>query len=243
MRFLLGLMLGAGVVLLLADGLTGDGAWRARLTGVAGAVEAWGQSRTAPAPTADGGERSRLGDEGLPALDRVAVAGTSTDAPAETSDSAEPARLPIPRPPDPSPVDAPASEELAQEAKAASGENALEKPVAGYPAPPAPVPEEPEVAASDAAAAGGLAAMLPPSVPDAADPPAESPFRLQTVWVPFHSRMSAVGFAERLTESLDHPFGVERRGPGRYQVVFPYADEPERQTLLAQAAEATGLPL
>jgi len=202
------------------------------------------QSRAAPVPTADGGEQPRLGGEGLPARDRVAAAGTSTDASAETFASPEPARLPIPRPPDPSPVDAPASEELAQEAKAGSGKNALEKPVAGDPPPPAPVPEGPDVAAADPAAADGFSATQPPSVPDAAtDPPAESPFRLQTVWVPFHSRMSAVGFAERLTESLDHPFGVERRGPGRYQVVFPYADEPERQTLLAQAAEATGLPL
>ena len=63
------------------------------------------------------------------------------------------------------------------------------------------------------------------------------------MWVPFHSEMSAAGFAERLSDSLDHPFRVERRGPGRYQVVFAYRREPERETLLAEAARATGLPL
>lgn len=55
--------------------------------------------------------------------------------------------------------------------------------------------------------------------------------------------MSAVGFADRLTRSLDHPFLVERRGPGRYQVVFGYRDEAERTTLLQDAAAVTGLPL
>jgi hypothetical protein len=63
------------------------------------------------------------------------------------------------------------------------------------------------------------------------------------VWVPFHSRLSAGGFAERLTESLEHPFRVERRGPGAYQVGFGYRDEPHRRNLLAQAAEITGLQL
>ena len=65
----------------------------------------------------------------------------------------------------------------------------------------------------------------------------------QTVWVPFHSQMSAVGFASRLSESLGHPFDVERRGPGRYQVVFAYGDEAERSALLEEAAAVTGLPL
>ena len=65
----------------------------------------------------------------------------------------------------------------------------------------------------------------------------------QTVWVPFHSQMSAAGFAARLSESLGHPFDVERRGPGRYQVVFAYGDETERSALLEEAAAVTGLPL
>jgi hypothetical protein len=55
--------------------------------------------------------------------------------------------------------------------------------------------------------------------------------------------MSASGFAERLSESLDHPFRVDRRGPGRYQVVFGYADESQRLAVLSEAAAATGLPL
>ena len=69
------------------------------------------------------------------------------------------------------------------------------------------------------------------------------PSGTQPVWAPFRSQMSASGFAERLSRSLDHTFAVERRGPGRYQVVFHYADEDQRQALLAEASALTGLPL
>jgi hypothetical protein len=62
----------------------------------------------------------------------------------------------------------------------------------------------------------------------------------QTVWVPFRSQMSAQGFARRLTGKLDHPFSVDREGPGRYQVIFSYASEFERLAVLDQVQSVTG---
>ncbi|NIP15193.1 MAG: hypothetical protein GWM88_10925, partial [Pseudomonadales bacterium] len=62
-----------------------------------------------------------------------------------------------------------------------------------------------------------------------ADPPARAAFEaIQQVWVPFRSQTSAEGFARRLSSETEHPFGIDRRGPGRYQVFFAYADEDER---------------
>jgi hypothetical protein len=96
--------------------------------------------------------------------------------------------------------------------------------------------------AADQAAEAPLPAAVP--IPRPVDPHtgAAQPGS-QAVWAPFHSEMSANGFAERLTSSLDHPFTVAREGPGRYQVSFRYRDERQRRTLLARAAEVTGLPL
>lgn len=65
----------------------------------------------------------------------------------------------------------------------------------------------------------------------------------QAVWVPFRSRMSADGFAQHLTTELDHVFSVDRRGPGRYQVVFSYASESERLALLDRMRTVTELEL
>jgi hypothetical protein len=62
----------------------------------------------------------------------------------------------------------------------------------------------------------------------------------QTVWVPFRSQLSATGFASRLTGKLDHPFEVSREGPGRYQVIFSYANELERLAVLDQVQSVTG---
>jgi hypothetical protein len=60
------------------------------------------------------------------------------------------------------------------------------------------------------------------------------------LWEPFHSQMSAEGFASRLSEELDHQFRVERQGAGSYQVVFDASSYSERDLLLAQIAEITG---
>ena len=62
----------------------------------------------------------------------------------------------------------------------------------------------------------------------------------QPVWVPFHSQMSAEGFANRLSRSLDHEFRVVRQGAGAYQVVFDATDADQRAFILAQVTEITG---
>ena len=59
-------------------------------------------------------------------------------------------------------------------------------------------------------------------------------------WVPFHSRMSAEGFAARLSRELRHDFRVERRGAGSYEVVFDAASDSERRTILAEIEAITG---
>ncbi|MEZ5557591.1 MAG: hypothetical protein R3E86_03490 [Pseudomonadales bacterium] len=61
-----------------------------------------------------------------------------------------------------------------------------------------------------------------------------------TVWGPFRSQRSALGFAEHLSRSLDHAFEVSRRGPGRYEVYFDYATDAERDALLQQIGQLTG---
>lgn len=60
------------------------------------------------------------------------------------------------------------------------------------------------------------------------------------VWTPFHSEMSAEGFAARLSQALDRDFRVERQGAGAYQVVFDANDPAERDLILAQIWEITG---
>ncbi|HEY5647359.1 MAG TPA: hypothetical protein VIS76_15520, partial [Pseudomonadales bacterium] len=64
--------------------------------------------------------------------------------------------------------------------------------------------------------------------------------RTTGVWTPFHSRMSAEGFAARLSRALDHDFRVERQAAGSYQVVFDVSSPDERDILLSGIAEITG---
>jgi hypothetical protein len=75
-------------------------------------------------------------------------------------------------------------------------------------------------------------------LPDLNPPPAGT--ELAAVWPPFHSQMSAQGFAARLSRELDHSFRVERHGAGSYQVVFDTESPVEREALLAEIAEITG---
>jgi hypothetical protein len=63
---------------------------------------------------------------------------------------------------------------------------------------------------------------------------------VQQVWAPFRSQTSAEGFARRLSSETEHPFGIDRRGPGRYQVFFAYADEDERRRLLERVRPLIG---
>lgn len=112
---------------------------------------------------------------------------------------------------------------------------ALEAPEQLPPPPPAQVSRMDSVAEEDY----DHPAPAPVSIienPDYALPPME----LAAVWVPFHSQMSAEGFAARLSRELDHSFRVERQGAGAYQVVFDATSPIQRDTLLTQIAEITG---
>lgn len=60
------------------------------------------------------------------------------------------------------------------------------------------------------------------------------------VWRPFHSQLSAKGFARRLSLQLGYPFEVIKADAAEYLVVFAYEDEAQRDLLSAQVTELTG---
>ena len=115
---------------------------------------------------------------------------------------------------------------------------------------PDPAQDEPPPATTERTALEPIPALAPP------EPVAESPSSEfwvesalvaarqrhadQPVWVPFHSQMSAEGFATRLSRALDHEFRVVRQGAGAYQVVFDAADADEQALIMAQVTEITG---
>ena len=63
------------------------------------------------------------------------------------------------------------------------------------------------------------------------------------VWSPFRSEWAAKGFARRLTLATEVPVEVINEGPENYQVVFRYRDDDERQALVTQIENVTGLEL
>ena len=63
------------------------------------------------------------------------------------------------------------------------------------------------------------------------------------VWKPFHSEVSADGFARRLSTQLGYPFRALREGPAKYHVVFDYGSEEQREMLRAQVKALTGFSL
>ena len=60
------------------------------------------------------------------------------------------------------------------------------------------------------------------------------------VWKPFHSEVSAQGFARRLSVQLGYPFRALREGPATYQVVFDYSSDEQREVLRQQVEALTG---
>ncbi len=98
--------------------------------------------------------------------------------------------------------------------------------------PVAPMPEVP------------IAIHTPPSVAEPIEvalPEVPAPVTgTAPVWEPFHSEISATGFAKRLSLQLGYPFEVLKQGPARYLVVFDYASERERSLLQQQIAALTG---
>lgn len=257
MRFLLGLLMGATLVLALAvvglGGAGSSGPLQARLHALLQqAQHRLGTLVPAEASAAeDDGERTTADPLAAAHADRPTVDALAADDADRTVEDPRPAHglpaLTVPAPPASAELLARALREPALQARAttpspASGE--VSDSTAAHTgrdvASPAPGGGAPAVGQRhDASAEAALPLGMSASRTNATPPPG----RLQPVWVPFHSEMSANGFAARLTTSLDHPFRVQRRGPGRYQVVFAYADEPQRRAVLAQAAQATGLPL
>jgi len=63
------------------------------------------------------------------------------------------------------------------------------------------------------------------------------------VWSPFRSEWAAKGFARRLALATEVPVEVIKQGPENYQVVFSYRDDAERQAMLTQIENVTGLEL
>ncbi len=68
----------------------------------------------------------------------------------------------------------------------------------------------------------------------------ETPVETAVVWKPFHSEVSANGFARRLSTQLGYPFRALRDGPARYHVVFDYDTEQQRALLQQQVTALTG---
>lgn len=60
------------------------------------------------------------------------------------------------------------------------------------------------------------------------------------VWKPFHSEVSATGFARRLSTQLGYPFRALREGPAKYHVVFDYETPQQRELLRQQVQALTG---
>ena len=128
-------------------------------------------------------------------------------------------------------------------AQSSSVENTMrDAPVADVPVADVGAPDASilEGSSSDTEIAGGSgvgrsASVVQPLLGGIASLPEQA-----TVWTPFHSEMSANGFARRLARALDHPFAVRRDGPGRYQVVFPYEGDSARDEVLARVAMLTG---
>lgn len=109
--------------------------------------------------------------------------------------------------------------------------------------------EPPELQAVPEMTAPRLPALADLDPPAAEQPPVadrESPENSPaagskvSVWRPFHSQLSAEGFARRLSMQLGYPFEVLKVDAAEYHVVFSYSDDVQRQTLSAQVLELTG---
>lgn len=107
------------------------------------------------------------------------------------------------------------------------------------PAPPLPslAPREPSLAAPSPVAKAAAAHQEPGTRKSDA---ARSEPSTAVVWKPFHSEVSAKGFARRLSVQLGYPFRSLREGPARYHVVFDYESVSQRELLREQVKALTG---
>ena len=71
--------------------------------------------------------------------------------------------------------------------------------------------------------------------------PTEQPVQnSEPVWTVFHSEASASGFANYLSQSINHPFEVTKLGPAQYQVSYSYSSSEQAQMLAAKVKLITG---
>lgn len=116
---------------------------------------------------------------------------------------------------------------------------------------PAGAPDtEPETAnAAIAAVPPPSAPVSQPEVSSVAIPAMASPSRAQgletlqwePIWAPFRRRMSAEGFARRVTNQSGIETVVVKEAPGSYQVMIARRDSVDRVLQLLQTQEVTGL--
>ena len=80
-----------------------------------------------------------------------------------------------------------------------------------------------------------------PQTPAPLAPPAPPARTWYAFWDPFHSEVSAHGFANRLALLTGLELRVTDDGPGRYRVAFAYAGEPDRRAAIAAIEARAGL--
>lgn len=105
--------------------------------------------------------------------------------------------------------------------------------IAPLPAEPAPLPAPAIAAVPEMAMERDTEQVLEPVIAPAA-------VETAVIWKPFHSEVSATGFARRLSTQLGYPFRAQREGPARYHVVFDYDTEQQRELLHSQVTALTG---
>ncbi len=141
---------------------------------------------------------------------------------------------------------------LPEETPGATDRPALPERESALTATPVAAPK-PLPAKSPPTATGGPAPAVGEPPAPAADPgdPARDPepppgaaYRSwYTFWGPFHSAVSARGFADRLTMLTGLDLRVTGDGPGRYRVAFAYSDEKGKQAAMAAIEAGSGLRL
>lgn len=244
MRFLIGIVVGSALTLFAATAVDGP------------SVTTLGWLRTSAADAwddlIDTTSNSLFSDDARSTPELPARAGPPNRAGA--------ARTPMPDSPSSAPAHAePAASEATDSKRPGSEATDFASPEANLPgadpafAGPASEPldqlEAPEPAAhvvevtptASAAGTGAERAVAEVAEEDAWADAEGGPLLVTTdVWLPFHSQMSAEGFAARLSRELDRPFEVERRGAGAYQVVLSGGSSAENAVILDRVAELTG---
>ena len=217
MRFLLGLIAGAIVTILLAD--TTDG-----LTPAVGndLQRVW----------------SNLIDEttelvlGLEPAANDAETGIPADAPAKTT-AEKPAKTTAEKPAKTTAESNAETTTIAAQPQQDPSPGLFQQPVATE-----STPSPPEATIPIDRFATETEPLLPTD--DAILATSPTPTGTATIWEPFHSEISARGFAKRLSLQLGYPFAVSKQGPARYLVVFDYQTDAERSLLEQQIAALTG---